>query len=297
MSECLIVSLKSPGKTVHLDAGSTSNGTRIHLWDKLSANHRDYLNQVWLWDGKVFRSAKNRNKSLRLDGQRTTCGTKIHLWDIVEGSHQEWVQDGENIVSKKVPSRCWHLDCGNTGNGTKIHIWALKNHVNGKWKIEYLEKKKAEKVTWTIVSVGYDAVIGVPSGAKKIRTITVGLESETKESENNLSWDFTEDKWGVSAEVTAEATWGWGNVKGTAGYKDHKTQKFVQNVKDHFKRKFRKVQTTNTTEYVGPCYVHQAYITLKGSDGTVRAVRSEFYIRTTKDPNETFDTYIDMKRF
>jgi len=142
MSKCLIVPLKNPGKTVHLgNKGSTNNGTTIYLWDRLPENDSAYLNQVWLWNGKNFQSAKNPKKALVLQGTKAN-GTKVKLWDFVEGKHQEWILEGENIVSSWEPSRCWHLAKGNTGNGTHITIWDKKNHANGRWAIEYLEKEK-----------------------------------------------------------------------------------------------------------------------------------------------------------
>jgi len=140
MSTYLIVPMKSPGKTVHLDLGSTSNGTKIQLWDKLTVGHKDFKNQVWLWDGTIFRSGKDPRKCLHLEGGRTSNGTKIVLKDVVMGKHadQEWRLEGKNIVSRKNTSMCWHLDNGNVGNGTKIHIWNLKNHQNGMWNVEFM---------------------------------------------------------------------------------------------------------------------------------------------------------------
>jgi len=141
---CMIVSLKAPGKTVHLVGGRTGNGTRIQLWNKLPVSHKDYGNQLWVWDGTIFRSGKNRSKCLHLAGGRTRNGTKIHLWDVLHRgaknqSNQEWRLEGKNIVSRKKPSACWHLNLGHTRNGTKIHIWNKLNHKNGVWRVEMVK--------------------------------------------------------------------------------------------------------------------------------------------------------------
>jgi len=143
---CMIVPLKSPGKTVHLVGGRTVNGTKIQLWDRVPLGKDFYENQLWLWDGAIFRSSKNARKCLRLDGGKTGNGTKIDLWDAVKGGHpnQTWRVQGKNIVSMKNPSACWHLEHGHTGNGTKIQLWNVKNHENGAWKVEMVFNAKAK---------------------------------------------------------------------------------------------------------------------------------------------------------
>jgi len=137
----VIAPLKAPGKTVQLVRGRTSNGTKIQLWDRLPLGHKDYDNQLWLWDSTIIRSAKDINKCLHLDGGRTGNGTKIQLWDVLKRRHhdfrnQQWRRQGKNIVSMKNASACWHLQYGNTGNRTKIQLWDKKNHANGAWKVD-----------------------------------------------------------------------------------------------------------------------------------------------------------------
>jgi hypothetical protein len=146
-TSCLIVPLKSPGKTVHLDGGRTGNGTKIQLWDRLPLGNDSYENQLWLWDGAIFRSSKDDRKCLHLAGGNTGNGTKIHLWDVLERSHpnQFWRVEGKNIVSIKNTSACWHLEHGNTGNGTKIQLWNVKNHENGSWRLEMVKDETEPK--------------------------------------------------------------------------------------------------------------------------------------------------------
>jgi len=142
MSKCLIVPLNCPGKTVHLGNARERNGTKICINDRLSEDHSAYLQQVWLWNGKILQSAKNPIKCLELEGQRTSNGTKVVLWDFDKERNQEWILDGTNIVSSKEPGSCWHIMNGRFGNGTPIHIMDQMNHENGEWRIEYLEKEK-----------------------------------------------------------------------------------------------------------------------------------------------------------
>jgi len=144
---CLIVPLKNRSKTVHLVGGRTHNGTKIQLWNRLPRGHKDFKNQLWLFDGTIFRSGKDVSKCLHLDGGRTGNGTKIQLWDVLAKGNravknQEFRLEGKNIVSRKNILACWHLDLGHTGNGTKIHLWKKKNHVNGAWRLEMLPQAR-----------------------------------------------------------------------------------------------------------------------------------------------------------
>jgi len=141
---CMIVPLKSPGKTMHLVGGKTGNGTKIQLLDKVALGNEGYENQLWLFDGRIIRSSKNDRKCLHIENGRTGNGTKIVLWDVVQGNHpnQIWRVDGKNIVCMKNFSACWHLENGRTDNGTKVVLWNKKNHENGFWKIEKVFKAK-----------------------------------------------------------------------------------------------------------------------------------------------------------
>jgi len=141
---CFVVPLKAPGKTLHLDMGHTHNGTRLQLWDRLPRGHKSFENQLWLFNGRCFRSGKNQQKCIRTAGGKTGNGTKIVLGDYNRNGDigQWWRLVGTNIVSMKNRSACWHLDGGHTGNGTKVQLWNKKNHVNGRWRIVRLRKPK-----------------------------------------------------------------------------------------------------------------------------------------------------------
>jgi len=144
MSIYIIVATKtekkhSYKKSVHLEGGKTSNGTKIVLGDWVEPYHEDYDNQLWVWNGTLFINFKNPIKCLHLTGG-TSNGTLIHLYDIISKSHpdhlnQEWRLEGRNIVSRKSASACWHIKGNGTDNGTKIQLWNEKNHENGSWRM------------------------------------------------------------------------------------------------------------------------------------------------------------------
>jgi len=90
---CVIVPAMSPGKTVHLDDGRTENGTKIVLFDRKPVGNKNYVNQLWLWNGEVFRSAKDPTKCLYISSRKgyvqlgeisaaSVRGKKKNLWKV-----------------------------------------------------------------------------------------------------------------------------------------------------------------------------------------------------------------------
>ena len=117
---CLLVFRNHTGKCLHLDCGSTSNGTKLHLWDILDESHPDFLNQVWIIDGHLIRSAKAPRQVIHLESnwiRPSHCpGTYIHLWSEVESGHkdesnQEWIITGDGaIVCRSKPEWGWNAE-------------------------------------------------------------------------------------------------------------------------------------------------------------------------------------------
>ena len=114
---------KARGKKIlQIAEGKTANGTKIVSFDELKPNNPFFENQVFLWNGVTFRSAKNPNKCIETPGP-TRNGTKNQLDDFRRGNiNQQWKKEGPNIVSRKNASACWPLDMGHTHNVTKIQL-------------------------------------------------------------------------------------------------------------------------------------------------------------------------------
>jgi len=144
MSVCLIVPLKSPGKTVQLEHGHTNNGTKLIVSEKISSyNGHNIQRQMWFWDGEYFRSFANPIKCLSLQGRSTNNGTLIVLGDIVskgrnDSTTQRWRIEGKMIINRKAPSMAWNLKDGKTNNGTQIQVWKRNDEDYG-WNVQLVE--------------------------------------------------------------------------------------------------------------------------------------------------------------
>jgi len=100
---CVIVPAMSPGKTIHLERGRTEKGTKITLLNRKPVGHNNYLDQLWLWDGKYFRSAKDPSKCLYCSAR--SHGRNIQLDDFESASSKrgsrgrhEWVVTRNNVT-------------------------------------------------------------------------------------------------------------------------------------------------------------------------------------------------------
>jgi len=194
MAKCLIVPCKAPGKTVHLKYSHGDNGTRIHLWDRLPKGHPEYLNQVWILDGSLIRSARFPGKCLHVKHSNAKNGgvdngTVIHLWDMYEKCrNQTWLVKGRHIVSGSDPTEQWHSE-GGTGNGTKIHTWNAPKNPNSFWKIEFFDQHIAVKPQFVALfstSGGVKATssirIKVHKGYTKSNTVSSELHAKISQS-------------------------------------------------------------------------------------------------------------------
>ena len=78
-------------KCLNLDAGDTSNGTKIKVRDCYDKDR-----QVWFYDGisRSFRSAINPDKCLQVKDQATTNDTPVVLYDCDGSDAQQWVIEG-----------------------------------------------------------------------------------------------------------------------------------------------------------------------------------------------------------
>jgi len=137
---CVIVPAHSLGKTVHLDGGRTENGTKIVLNNRKAFGHRNHMNQLWLWDGKTFRSAKDPSKYLYVRAKNT----HVELDDRRPGTHYTWtvkrnVHTGLCAIynTARFGTHCWITDDLEGHNYTDIGI---SNQRKCFWKIEILPK-------------------------------------------------------------------------------------------------------------------------------------------------------------
>ncbi|OQR83789.1 hypothetical protein ACHHYP_14293 [Achlya hypogyna] len=122
-------STKHPTKCLQLMSGGglSRNGDLCHIAETKST---EFPAQVWLFDGKLIKSAKDPTKCIHLKGNSVFNGQPVHLHAIVEYSwpNQEWLYDGKLIRSLKDPTKCIRLASGDdpcVSGGDLCQLWDI----------------------------------------------------------------------------------------------------------------------------------------------------------------------------
>jgi hypothetical protein len=106
-----------------LDASST-NGTRVQLWDCNGTNAQQWQFRA---DGTV-RPDFNTNKCLDLPGWNTADGTPIQIYDCNGGTNQQW-----SVIENTIHGfggKCIDDPGAVTTDGTKLQYWDCNGWVN-----------------------------------------------------------------------------------------------------------------------------------------------------------------------
>lgn len=117
--KCILVPKLAPDKCLHLDCGRTADGTKIHLWGTLPTTNPDYLNQVWIVDGQLIRSAKATMQVIQMESKGTALTISKESW---YSPCQKWFLDEDKIISKENPSFGFNLWGDKIVNGTLAQL-------------------------------------------------------------------------------------------------------------------------------------------------------------------------------
>ncbi len=115
------------GKCVDDNAGSSTNGTKIQLWDCNGG-----AAQTWTWANGVLTL---NGKCMDVTGQNTANGTLIELWDCNGGSNQQWAPQANGTLKSVQSGRCLDDPGFSTTNGTQLEIWDCNGGSNQKWTL------------------------------------------------------------------------------------------------------------------------------------------------------------------
>ncbi|MEY9841655.1 hypothetical protein ABH941_006935 [Streptacidiphilus sp. EB103A] len=121
-----IVAVDNSGKCVDDNNGSSTNGTKVQLWD---CNLTAAQNWTVGTDGTV---RSNGGACLDITGAATADGTLVELWTCNGGANQQWQQQGSALVNP-ASGKCLDDTGFNTANGTQLEIWTCNGGANQQW--------------------------------------------------------------------------------------------------------------------------------------------------------------------
>ncbi|GGW68937.1 beta-xylanase [Streptomyces lucensis JCM 4490] len=113
------------GRCLDVPNSSTSDGTRLQLWDCNNAT-----NQQWTYTGagelRVY-----GNKCL--DAAGTGNGAKVQIYSCWGGDNQKWRLNSDGTIVGVQSGLCLDAVAGGTANGTLIQLYSCSNGGNQRW--------------------------------------------------------------------------------------------------------------------------------------------------------------------
>ncbi|SEP00850.1 ricin-type beta-trefoil lectin domain protein [Actinacidiphila rubida] len=120
-----ITAIADTSKCADDDTGSTTNGTKVQMWDCNGTGAQNWTPQS---DGTI----RLGGKCMDIYGAGTADGTLVELWDCNGGGNQKWQAVGGTLVNP-ASGKCLDDPASNTTNGTQLEIWTCNGGANQQW--------------------------------------------------------------------------------------------------------------------------------------------------------------------
>jgi hypothetical protein len=114
-------------KCMDVNTGSTTNGTKVQVWDCNTTAAQQWSMQS---DGSI----RNQGKCLDLYNGFGN-GALLEIWDCNGGSNQKWQSGSNNSLVNPTSGRCIDLPNWNTTNGTQLDVWDCNGGGNQRWTL------------------------------------------------------------------------------------------------------------------------------------------------------------------
>jgi non-reducing end alpha-L-arabinofuranosidase len=122
-----IVSGKDSSECVDDNAGSSTNGTKIQLWDCNGEFNQD-------WTVESNGTLQVNGKCMDIYDNATANGTLIDLWACNGGANQQWEAENGTLVNP-ASGKCLDDPAGSTTEGTQLDLWTCNGGTNQKWTV------------------------------------------------------------------------------------------------------------------------------------------------------------------
>ena len=113
------------GKCLDDNAGSTTNGAKIQIWDCATSGSQ------WTFTGGTLQV---NGKCLDLTGAGTANGTLAEIYDCNGGANQQWQPTNGTLVNP-ASGRCLDDPGASTTNGTQVEIYDCNGGANQRWAL------------------------------------------------------------------------------------------------------------------------------------------------------------------
>ncbi|MGW3966700.1 extracellular catalytic domain type 1 short-chain-length polyhydroxyalkanoate depolymerase [Amycolatopsis sp. NPDC005003] len=118
------------GRCLDVPARSTTQGTRLQLWDCNGG-----ANQTWTATDAAELTVYSGDtlRCLDAEGGGTSAGTAVIIWACHGGTNQKWRSNADGTVTGTQSGLCLEVAAGSTANGTAVRLGTCSGGQNQKW--------------------------------------------------------------------------------------------------------------------------------------------------------------------
>jgi hypothetical protein len=121
-----IVNDGDSAKCVDDNTGSTTDGTKVQMWDCNGTAAQNWTPES---DGTI----QLGGKCMDITGGSTANGALVELWDCNGGANQQWQPQLNGSLLNPVSGKCLDDTGFNTVDGTQLELWTCNGGSNQQW--------------------------------------------------------------------------------------------------------------------------------------------------------------------
>ena len=121
-----IVNDGDSAKCVDDNTGSTTDGTKVQMWDCNGTAAQNWTPES---DGTI----QLGGKCMDITGGSTANGALVELWDCNGGANQQWQPQLNGSLLNPVSGKCLDDTGFNTADGTQLELWTCNGGSNQQW--------------------------------------------------------------------------------------------------------------------------------------------------------------------
>jgi poly(hydroxyalkanoate) depolymerase family esterase len=120
------------GKCLDVPGQSTTNGTRLAIWDCHGGANQQWTNTA---TGELTVYSGSSQRCLDAEGGGTSAGTAAIIWSCHGGANQKWRLNADGSITGVQSGLCLEVTGGATANGTSVRLWTCNGQGNQRWTL------------------------------------------------------------------------------------------------------------------------------------------------------------------
>ncbi|MEU4770373.1 PHB depolymerase family esterase [Actinosynnema sp. NPDC023794] len=122
----------SAGKCLDVPGQTTTNGTRLHIWDCHGGTNQRWTSTT---AGELTVYTGTSLRCLDAEGAGSTAGTAVIIWSCHGGVNQKWRLNTDGTVTGAQSGLCLEVANAATANGSPARLWTCNGQSNQRWTL------------------------------------------------------------------------------------------------------------------------------------------------------------------